>query len=67
MWRFESGPTLGASRGAEFAQDVFGADETASFQIAVRLAEGIMQGGAIRVIEPIARVQRQELHLGTLG
>ena len=26
---------VGASRGAKFAQDVFGADETASFQIAV--------------------------------
>jgi hypothetical protein len=31
-----------ASRGTKFAQDVFRADETASFQIAVRLTEGIV-------------------------
>ena len=59
--------SVDASRGAKFAQDVFGADETASLQIAVRLAEGIVQGGAICIIEPVAGVQRQERHLGTLG
>jgi hypothetical protein len=29
--------------------------------------ERIMEGGAIRIIEPVAGVQRQKLHLGALG
>jgi hypothetical protein len=47
----------------KFAQDVFGAEEAARFDVAFGLAERIVQGGTIGVIKPIAGIQGKKLEL----
>jgi hypothetical protein len=55
------------SPGPKFAEHVGRVDEVTSFNIGVGVAEGLMQRTTVSVVEPVARVQGLEFHLGPFG
>lgn len=52
---------------SKFPEDFFGIEEPIGGDIGVRLAEGFVKGGTIGFIEPIARVQWQQLEFRAFG
>jgi hypothetical protein len=55
-----------ASQLPQFLQHLFSIDKPARFDILLRSRQRSMKGGAVRRIEPVAGIERQEVHLGTL-
>lgn len=52
---------------AKFLEDLVGIDESPLGYINIRVAEGLMESRTIGVVEPIARIERQQLRLGAVG
>ncbi len=63
----EEGPGRGRSRCAQFPQHLFDVDEPAGFKVFLRSSQGPVQRGAVAWVEPVARIEGQELNLSSLG
>ena len=51
----------------DFPQQIVGVHQPASGDVSLGRIEGAMQGFAVVVIEPITRVEWQQIHLSPLG
>ena len=55
-----------ASTRSEFPEDVLGIDQSPGSNIGIGVAEGLMEGGTVGVIQPVAGVKRKEFHFGAV-
>jgi hypothetical protein len=46
---------------AELTQDRVGVDKSAGLHVLLGIAQGLVQRGAVFLVEPISRIERQEL------
>jgi hypothetical protein len=59
-------PSYGdVSTGSELAKDHVRVDEPTGLDVFVRILQSLMQRGSIFLIEPVPRIERQELDLGS--
>jgi hypothetical protein len=54
------------SRCAQFPQYLFGIDETTGFEIFLRGSQCPVKGSAVSRVEPVARIEEQEINFGSL-
>jgi hypothetical protein len=48
-------------------EDLVGVDETPLSYINIRVPERLMKGRALGIVEPIARIESEQLQLGSVG
>jgi hypothetical protein len=56
-----------ASTRSEFPEDILGIDQSPGSNIGIGVAERLMEGGTVGVIQPVAGVERQEFHFSAVG
>jgi hypothetical protein len=49
------------STGSELTKDHVGVDKSAGLHVLLGIAQGLMQRGAVFLVEPISRIERQEI------
>ena len=54
------------SRCSQFPEHLFGVDKAATLNVFLRGQEGTVEGGAVIRVEPVARIEGQELNLRSL-
>lgn len=59
-------PWASRSRFAQFPQHLFGSDEPAGLKVFLRSSQRPVQRGAVAWVEPVARIEGQELNLRSL-
>jgi hypothetical protein len=55
-----------ASTRSEFLEDVLRIDQSPGGDIGIGVAQRLMKGGTVRVIQPVAGVKRQEFHFSAV-
>lgn len=55
-----------ASTRSEFPEDVLDIDQSPGSHIGIGVPEGLMEGGTVGVIQPVAGVKRKELHFSAV-
>lgn len=55
------------SQGPQFPKHLFSIDETAGLEILLRSGQGLMEGGAVNRVEPVAWIEGKQIDFGPLG